>query len=123
MAKFPSALCIRYLAGILDLPGFWLDMHGIHAHIANKLCREMVRVLKDVRVDVLALGVIDEGEQPFDYDGVDFLGTRILNGVSGWFTQLEQEEWSAQPWYERFIEFVELLRRQVLFASHACCTP
>ncbi|KAF7346915.1 hypothetical protein MVEN_01443800 [Mycena venus] len=109
--KFTSALCLRYLGGILDLPGFWLDMHGMHVHIANKLCRKMVQVLKDLGVDVLALGIIDEQEPPFDYNGLDFLGTRILNGVSGWFTQLEGEEWSAQPWYEKFIELVELLRR------------
>ncbi|KAF7346920.1 hypothetical protein MVEN_01444300 [Mycena venus] len=109
--KFTGALCIRYLDGIFDLPGFWLDMQGIHAHIANKLCHKMVRVLKDLGVDVLALGIIDEQEPPFDYDGVDFLGTCILNGVSGWLAQLEGEEWSAQPWYEKFIELVELLRR------------
>ncbi|KAF7333874.1 hypothetical protein MVEN_02344500 [Mycena venus] len=75
------------------------------------MCREMVRVLKDLGVDVLTLGVFDEGEPPFDYEGVDFLATRILDGLSNWITKLEPEDSPAQPWYESFIDLVGLLRR------------
>jgi hypothetical protein len=62
-----------------------------------------------------ALGIIDEGEPQFDYEGVDFLAIRILNGLSNWITNLKPEDWSTQPWYGSLIEFVELLRRQVSF--------
>jgi hypothetical protein len=61
------------------------------------MCRELVRVLKDLRVSILALGVIDEGEPQFDYEGVDFLATQILNGLSNWITNLKPEDWSTQP--------------------------
>ena len=52
---FSSALCVRYIASILDLPGFWLDAGGVHADVANKLCWEMTRVLKDIGVDILTI--------------------------------------------------------------------
>ncbi|KAF7328218.1 High osmolarity signaling protein SHO1 [Mycena venus] len=110
-SNFPNALCFRYLGGIFDLPGFWLDLSSINTTIAHKMCREMVRVMKDLGVDILVLGVINEGEPEFDYEGIDFLATRILNGLSSWITKLEPEDWPAQPWYESFIGFIELLRR------------
>ncbi|KAF7356156.1 Protein kinase domain-containing protein [Mycena venus] len=110
-SKYSSALCIRYLAGILKLPGFWSDTGFVHAHVANKLCCEMVRVLKDMGVDVLTLGLTDESEAQFDYEGVDFLATSIVNGVSEWLNKLGPEEWTVQAWYESFTKFLQLLRK------------
>ncbi|KAF7363095.1 hypothetical protein MVEN_00661900 [Mycena venus] len=106
-----GALCLRYLAGILDLPGFWLEMGAIHLDVARRLFSEMTQVLKDIKVDFLALGPIDEIELPFDYDGVDFLATTILTGMSGWFAKPSLQEWINQAWYERFCIFLKLLRR------------
>lgn len=51
---------MRYVGGILDLPGFWLDIRRAHADVANKLCCELVRVLKDIGVDILSLGHLGE---------------------------------------------------------------
>ncbi|KAJ7699091.1 hypothetical protein B0H14DRAFT_3174148 [Mycena olivaceomarginata] len=37
-----------------------------------------------------------------DYEGVDFLATAILTGISSWFGRLEEANQSLQPWYESF---------------------
>ncbi|KAJ7804916.1 hypothetical protein B0H14DRAFT_3773251 [Mycena olivaceomarginata] len=93
-----SALCIRYLAGVLDLPGFWQNFGSAHAQVADKLCSQMVQVLKDIGVDIPSLGPIEASEAPFDYNGVDFLATTLLNGLSNWFGKLDQKDWAMQPW-------------------------
>jgi hypothetical protein len=110
-----GALAIRYLAGILDLPGFWLGMGSVYSDVAKRLCFEMVRILKDIGVDVLALGPIDidESDPPFDYDGVDLLATAVLNGLSSWFSKLDEEYYALQPWYDGFRKFLRILRGQV----------
>ncbi|KAJ7825519.1 hypothetical protein B0H13DRAFT_1918609 [Mycena leptocephala] len=109
-----GALSIRYLNGILDLPGFWLDMGNVHSDVANKLCSEMVRILKDIGADILTLGPIDidESDPPFDYDGVDLLATAVLTGLLSWFRKLDKEHY-AQPWYDGFRKFLHILRGQV----------
>jgi hypothetical protein len=53
---------------------------------------------------------MDESEPPFDYEGVDFLAIRILTSLSGWFGKLAEQERSVQPWFDRFVEFLQLLR-------------
>ncbi|KAJ7908466.1 hypothetical protein B0H13DRAFT_2496770 [Mycena leptocephala] len=73
-----NALCIRYLAGILELPGFWMNMGRVHTDVARKLCAEMVRVLKDISIDILPSEEFPRSEDPFDYDGVDVLADAIL---------------------------------------------
>ncbi|KAJ7280558.1 hypothetical protein C8J57DRAFT_1299570 [Mycena rebaudengoi] len=105
-----NALCLRYLGGILDLPGFWLDNGKIHSYVANKLCFDLNQLLKDIGVDILALGLIVEPEPLFDYNSVDFLAVIILTGISGWFSKLEKENWELQPWYGNFKAFLHLLR-------------
>jgi hypothetical protein len=82
-SKFSKALCRRYLAGILNIPGFWLTMS------AMKLCGKMTEVLKDIGVDILTLGPLNEPESPLDHDGVDLLDTMILSGISTWFEKLD----------------------------------
>ncbi|KAF7328737.1 High osmolarity signaling protein SHO1 [Mycena venus] len=109
-SPFSRALCLRYLGGILDLPGFWLNTGSLHGHVANKLCCEVVRVLKDIGVDVLALGPTEHMELPYDYDGIDFLATNILTGISGWLVQFGPEYWSVQLWHDSLREFLWLLR-------------
>ncbi|KAJ7824643.1 hypothetical protein B0H13DRAFT_2290937 [Mycena leptocephala] len=92
-----GALAIRYLAGILNLPGFWLEMGSVHSDVARKLCFEMTRILNDVGADILTLGPIDINP-PFDYDGVDLLATAVLTGLSSWFSKLDEEHYTFQPW-------------------------
>ncbi|KAF7359644.1 Heterotrimeric G-protein alpha subunit, GPA3-like protein [Mycena venus] len=109
-SKFSKALCVRYLGGILDLPGFWSDTGTVHSNVAKKLCAEMVRLLRDIGVDILILGPIAESVPMDDYDGIDFLATTILNGLSSWFDRFDNEAWAVQPWYENFRQFLQLLR-------------
>jgi hypothetical protein len=73
----------------------------------------MSQVLKDIGVDILALGPAEEAEPPFDYQGVDFLATTILTGLSSWLNKLDREDWFLQPWFGGFGEFLRLLRRRV----------
>ncbi|KAF7328488.1 hypothetical protein MVEN_02535700 [Mycena venus] len=124
--QYSSAICVRYLGGVLALPGFWQDTGKIHSYVANRLCCEMVRLLKDIEVDVQTLGPIDESEPPFDYEGVDLLSTLILNGLLNWFSKLDKDDWGLQVWYESFKEFIQLLRRpraaELLPGSSACAT-
>ncbi|KAJ6523033.1 hypothetical protein B0H19DRAFT_1277114 [Mycena capillaripes] len=70
----------------------------------------MVRVFKDIGVDVLTLGPLNESELPFDYEGVDFLSKTVLTGISNWLGQLDREQLSTQPWYDTFCQFLQLLR-------------
>ncbi|KAF7365847.1 High osmolarity signaling protein SHO1 [Mycena venus] len=124
--RYSSALCTRYLAGVLDLPGFWRNMGKVHSYVANKLCCKMVQVLKDIGADILTLGPLDEPEPPFDYDGVDFLAAALLTGLSGWFQKLDQKYWTVQPWHEGFRDLLRLLRgpraAELLPHSSACAS-
>ncbi|KAF8182808.1 hypothetical protein K438DRAFT_1839912, partial [Mycena galopus ATCC 62051] len=99
-SEYSAALSIRYLAAVLDLPGFWLKMEN---------------VLKNIRVDLPLLGPIEESEALFDYDGLDILATKVLGGISSWFTKIKQEDWSVQLWYESFTKVLQLLRVWVPF--------
>ncbi|KAJ7327431.1 hypothetical protein DFH08DRAFT_332008 [Mycena albidolilacea] len=108
VSKYTSALCLRYLAGVLNLPGFWQNLGCAHAQVAHKLCCRMVQVLKDIGVDISSLGLIEE--DPVDYDGVDLLATTLLSGLSSWFDRLDREDWTRQPWYGSFTQVLQLLR-------------
>ncbi|KAJ6522995.1 hypothetical protein B0H19DRAFT_1386507 [Mycena capillaripes] len=125
-SSYSRALCIQYLGGILDLPGFWSEMSYTHAHVASKLCSAMVRVFKDIGVDVLTLGPLNELELPFDYEGLDFLSKTVLTGISNWFSQSDGEQLSTQPWYDTFSQLLQLLRMpraaELLPESSACAT-
>ncbi|KAF8182857.1 hypothetical protein K438DRAFT_1724845 [Mycena galopus ATCC 62051] len=109
-SEYAAAVSVRYLGGVLDLPGFWLKVERVHAHVATKLCCRLVQVLKDIRIDIPLLGRIEESEAPFDYDGLDILATKVLSGISSWFAKIEQADWSVQPWYESFTKVLQLLR-------------
>jgi hypothetical protein len=71
----------------------------------------MSQVLKDIGVDILALGPAEESEPPFDYEGVDLLATTMLTGLLSWLGKLDCNDWPFQPWFEHCHEFVQLLRR------------
>jgi hypothetical protein len=105
-----NALCIRYLAGILELPGFWMNMGTVHTDVARKLCVEMVRVLRDISIDILPSEEFPRSEAPFDYDGVDLLADAILVGISSWLRQINPTKWPLHPWYLYFREVVHLVR-------------
>jgi hypothetical protein len=93
-------------------------MGSVHSDVAKKLCFEMTRILKDVGADILTLGPIDT-DPPFDYDGVDLLATAVLTGLSSWFSKLDEEHYTFQPWYDGFRRFLHILRGQVPFINIA----
>ncbi|KAJ6601748.1 hypothetical protein DFH09DRAFT_1125797 [Mycena vulgaris] len=111
---FSSALCIRYLGGILDLPGFWLDMGNTHQDVAKKLCVEVVHMLEDVGADLRGRLVSGESDVSFDSEGLDFLTEKVLVGVSNWFHHIDTASWCLQPWYAGFRTIVQLLRSPYL---------
>ncbi|KAF7375771.1 hypothetical protein MSAN_00466800 [Mycena sanguinolenta] len=125
-SEYRKALCLRYLGGIFDLPRFWMNTGDIHNQVVGKLFSEMVRIFKDIGVDVPSLGPLGESKLPFDYDGVDFLSVALLTGISGWFRDLDPEDRCRQPWYGCFIEFIHLLRQprggELLPSASACAT-
>ncbi|KAF8152798.1 hypothetical protein K438DRAFT_1864220 [Mycena galopus ATCC 62051] len=126
-SEYAAAISVRYLGAVLDLPGFWLNMERVHAHVATKLCCRLVRVLKDIRIDIPLLGPIEEFEARFDYEGLDILATKVLSGISSWFTKIEQADWSVQRWYESFTtKVLQLLRvpraAELLPRSHDCAS-
>jgi hypothetical protein len=92
-------------------------MGSVHADIVRKLCCEMICVFKDIGVDILTLGpIVGDSDTPFDYGGVDFHATTVLTGMLYWLTKL-QEDWTLQPWYESFREFLQLLQGQVFSST------
>jgi hypothetical protein len=110
---YSSALCIRYLGGILALPGFWSDAESVTRHdVARKLCSAMVEVLQDLRVDIdQPEDSKDEETLPSDPEGVDFLADAILTGMSDWLNKIDAVKWPHQPWYGKLIDVVGLLRQ------------
>jgi hypothetical protein len=63
----------------------------------------MTQVLKDIGVDILALGPANESESPFDYHGVEFLAMTILTGLSNWLQKLDHTNWPIQHWFDSFV--------------------
>jgi hypothetical protein len=70
----------------------------------------MVRVLKDISIDIHPSEEFPRSEAPFDYDGVDVLADAILVGISSWLRQINPTEWPLQPWYFHLRQVVHLLR-------------
>ncbi|KAJ7140146.1 Gti1/Pac2 family-domain-containing protein [Mycena filopes] len=86
-------------------------MGTVQSLVAKKLCCEMVRALKDIGVDVLQLGSVqDDDDPPFDYDGLDFLAATMLVAFSRWFQKLDEQDRAHQPWYDPLREILQLLR-------------
>ncbi|KAF8206019.1 P-loop containing nucleoside triphosphate hydrolase protein [Mycena galopus ATCC 62051] len=110
-SPFYDALCIRYLAGILQLPGFWLKIGSVHSDVARKLCLKMVRVLEDIALDTLPSEPSPTPELPFDYEGLDLLAETMLVGISSWFRVIDATDWALQSWYPVFRQAVHLWRR------------
>jgi hypothetical protein len=94
-----------------------MNMGRVHTDVARKLCAEMVRVLKDISIDILPSEELPRSEDPFDYDGVDVLADAILVGISSWLSQMNPTEWPLQPWYLQLREVVHLLRGCVQMPS------
>ncbi|KAF7358372.1 hypothetical protein MVEN_00887200 [Mycena venus] len=104
--NFSDALCIRYLAGILALPGFWRALESTRCHrVTKRICMMMIQVLEDLDVDVKK----SEPTQLRDYDGIDFLVDTILYRISIWLRGIDPPKRRDQPWYAKFLKVVDLI--------------
>lgn len=102
-----GALTVRYLAGILEMPTFWIENGPIHVAISTKILGRLILTLKDLGLDPVKESAT---EFYFDADGVDSLALSVLTGVLGWSTQTPK----TQYWYRDLTEVVQFLRRYVL---------
>ncbi|KAJ7610215.1 caspase domain-containing protein [Roridomyces roridus] len=109
---FATALCVRYLGGILTFPAFWLKVgastEDAHAnHVGKRLCSWTVDLLEDLGVDNSDL------VQPtayFDYAGVDSLAHRVCVEMSARLQLLDEVSRPHQLCYESFARLVQFLR-------------
>lgn len=89
---FPQLIAIQYLAGILELPGFWSEDYKAQKFTMDKLCQQTLRLIEDItpgsaiandscRVDSLAP------------DGVDALAAAVwLEEKNGFTKRLESRD-------------------------------
>ncbi|KAJ7647989.1 hypothetical protein FB45DRAFT_211941 [Roridomyces roridus] len=119
VSSFPRALCVRYLTGILEMPGFWMNAGAVHGDVAKKLCLKLVQILTDIDLDVMPSDAPLESQAPFDYEGVDSFADIILLGISNWLGRMVN--YRLQPWFECFCQAVQLLRspRSAIFLPKA----
>ncbi|KAJ7664582.1 hypothetical protein DFH06DRAFT_325486 [Mycena polygramma] len=104
-----GALAIRYLAGILQPPAFWLGRGMSHEHIVKKICSAMVEILQDHGVHTAGVDLADHVFR--DLEGVDTLTDAILAGLLLWSGGLVFEQVRCCTWYEVFMQAVELLTK------------
>ncbi|KAJ7611867.1 hypothetical protein DFH06DRAFT_154192 [Mycena polygramma] len=102
-----GALAIRYLAGILQLPAFWLGGGASHEHLVKKICSAMVEILQDHGVHTTGVEVADHVFR--DLEGVDTLMDAILAGLLLWSGGLVFEQVRCCTWYKVFMQAVEIL--------------
>ncbi|KAF7367682.1 hypothetical protein MSAN_00831900 [Mycena sanguinolenta] len=105
--EISSALCIRYLGQIVTLVEFWAQVKAADSvsdcawASAQKLCLGLNKTLQDLQPG-------DSRPLPFDYEGFDFLASRILDEVIGVLQRKEAN--SAGHWYAPCKIVVRLLR-------------
>ncbi|KAF7367656.1 hypothetical protein MSAN_00829300 [Mycena sanguinolenta] len=105
--EISSALCIRYLGQIVTLVEFWAQVKAADSPSdcawtsAQNLCVGMKKTLQDLQPG-------DSRPLPFDYEGFDFLASRILDEVIGVLQRKEAN--SAGHWYAPCKIVVRLLR-------------
>ncbi|KAJ7708328.1 hypothetical protein B0H17DRAFT_1032215 [Mycena rosella] len=112
-----SALAIRYLGGILELPSFWSDTGDATDRIIEKICSKVLVILQDLGLDSPREDEAQVNPSIFDYSGVDLLADTLVEGIQRWGGHRRtQDEIMHKIWYPSFSAFVQLLRQLVYFA-------
>ncbi|KAJ7753328.1 hypothetical protein DFH07DRAFT_511330 [Mycena maculata] len=99
-----GALVVKYLAGILEMPTFWLGGELACITIFKKLLGRLILLMKDLGIDSEESLL---GDTIFDNEGIDSLACSILTGVLGWSTV----DPKSQTWFRDLAEVVHLIRR------------
>jgi len=105
---FPQLIAIRYLAGILELPGFWSEDYKVQKFTMDKLCQQTLRLIEDItpgsatandscRLDSLAP------------DGVDALAAAVLVGGEEWLHKKTRIR-GSDGWLINFIKLFNILQ-------------
>jgi hypothetical protein len=107
--EVPSALAIRYLGAILELPNFWQLPRSIPNHyIVQKLLRRAIILIQD-------LGIEDEDlidpafNDTLDNEGIDLFIYATLRGIEGWVQKCGSKYLVEQPWWDDFMVVLKLL--------------
>ncbi len=112
---FPRLIAIRYLAGILDLPAFWLDNYQIQKLTMEKLCKQSLRLVEDINPDSVSAEDFNSLTL-LDPDGVDVLVEAALVGGERWLLQIKGL--GSDCWLASFIKLIKALRGCVLSQAY-----
>ncbi|KAJ7104898.1 hypothetical protein C8R44DRAFT_746155 [Mycena epipterygia] len=107
---FSRFIAIRYLAGILDLPSFWLQSGMIHRAVVQKLLARATLLLKDLGVDSEPSDESSPGVVS-DIEGVDILCEVLLARIQTWLPDGSSSANAGEAWYPSLYHVVQLLRQ------------
>jgi hypothetical protein len=105
----PSALAIRYLGAILELPSFWqLPTPAPNQHIVQKLLRRAIILIQDLGIE--HEDTSDPALEDFlDNEGIDYLIHATLKGVEEWMQKNGSRYLVDQLWWADLLEVLKLL--------------
>src|SRR5258708_21084611 len=86
VSGFPRLITVRYLAGILKLPTYWLGNYHVQRDTMDKLCKQALRLIEDINSDSVSVNDLAKLAL-LDPDGVDALAEAILVGGKKWIQQ------------------------------------
>ncbi|KAJ7111633.1 Rho GTPase activation protein [Mycena crocata] len=107
---YSQSIAVRYLAGILALPSFWLQRGTTYRAVGQKLLDRATLLLKDLGVDLPGLRP-DIDVVPFDVDGVDLLCETLLTGMQFWIPETASPAVTRESWYPSIRTVLQLLRQ------------
>ncbi|KAG8831029.1 hypothetical protein FRC17_003851 [Serendipita sp. 399] len=101
-------VAMRYLGGILRLPGFWRKENRNHHHqiFAKKLFKRIRTFLEDVGIGWE--GLLVSPEHVSDIEGIDMVTHSALEGVFMW-SKYCTEETGSECWFVEFRKVINLL--------------
>lgn len=105
-------VAIRYLAGILEFPTFWVsDNYERHQYTAKTLLQKLSRCAQEVGIGSGNARIIEEEEFFSDRDGIDLLSDATLLGIQIWVDDLDQTGIETQCWFNDLQPLLKLLLR------------
>lgn len=124
--EFPTAISIRYLGGILELPQFWTGTGTRYHNLLKKLCLAVMLIFRELGSSSSDSATV-RVEGSLGSEGVDFLIHALLSGMKNWASNLQDENFHGQGWYGPFRHIIHLMRRYmfevlVKTCSHLWCS-
>ncbi len=106
VSGFPRLIAVRYLAGILELPAFWLGNYRVQRDTMDKLCKQTLRLIEDINPDSVTVNDLAKLAL-LDPDGVDALAEAILVGGEKW---IQRNPRIKDYWLNNFTKLIKMLR-------------